>query len=254
MNTKQKTASTKQVGALNTSATLHISTFNQAETARAIDTLSRRLARQVARRAECFGGHAPCSDAVAELESIHRSNLARAWRVSGVIPEVGELFASKDYMRGAGRLAWTRAIGRAQVESNAELYSRRRSFNRNVPIVEDYGDNSRSELVRGRINRRTVKHARECLVAFWTLGKSRKYRSALHDDLRTLAMLARVARGAGFGLLGEVVEDFNSSAVRKSIQRLISRIGQGDILLTDSSELAEQSLTQWRAERVLSRS
>jgi hypothetical protein len=225
------------------------------DTARALDVLARRLARQVERRAVRFGAVPASGDTLAELESIHRAHLARAWVVSGIIPvDLSQLFEDRNYLRGHGALAWKRAINRAGREAQAELDRTRAAHKRQVSFDMSADQRGIAETVeRGiqaeiwqavrvaglpvvrRISRADVERARAALAAYWKRGGSRKWRASLASDRCTLAALVRIARGAGVGLLGDSGRDFNGSAIRKAIERLSKRIGHGRALVARST-------------------
>jgi hypothetical protein len=183
----------------------------------------------------------------AELAEIYHANFARAATATESAPDFT-------------RPEWQEALTSAQREADAAHYVHARDSRRmvsrdnsedDVAISLDdsaaFLDWSARSCRRGSL-RPLVRHARECLVAHWSLSSSRTWRAALIDDLARLATLARVARGASFGEFGDY-SDFNSSAARKSFQRLAARMASGDLMLTDNPETAQRSIDDWQSRR-----
>jgi hypothetical protein len=208
-----------------------------------LEQLAQRFANARARRLHALSGHLINGE---ELAEIYHAHFARA-AATGSPPDFT-------------RPEWQEALASAQREADAAHYAHKRDSRRIVRLdnsenadaitLDDsaaFLDWSARSCRRGSL-RRLVRHARECLIAHWSLSSSRAWRAALADDLVRLATLARVARGASFGEFGEYA-DFNSSAARKSFQRLAKRMAKGDLLLTDNPEAAERSIDAWQSSR-----
>lgn len=215
----------------------------EATLAMQIDTLSQRYGHARARRLGALSGYAIDGSTLAE---IYHSQFALAAGATRLAPD----FAC---------LEWKHALAAAQKEADAAHYGERRDSVRLVSRDQEKestaaGDDSAAvrewstrTCRRGSL-RRMVKHARECLVAHWSLSSSRTWRAALTDDLARLATLARVARGASFGELGNYVT-FKNSAARKSLNRISDRMASGDLLLTEKPDLAQAAVDAWKSRR-----
>jgi hypothetical protein len=213
--------------------------------AQEIDTLSQRYGQARARRLNALSGHMIDGE---ELAEIYHAQFAQAATATQSAPDFE-------------RLEWQQALATAQSEADAAHYANRRDNGRLVSrddskimqtpsTIDDspaFREWSARSCRRGSL-RRMVRHARECLVAHWSLSGSRTWRAALSDDLARLGTLARVARGASFSEFGEY-GDFNSSAARKSFQRLALRMSSGDLLLTENPDQAQSAIEQWQTRR-----
>lgn len=223
--------------------------------AQEIDSLAHRYGNARARRLNALSGHMIDG---AELAEIYHSQFAMA----ATATQSGPDFARQE---------WQQASASAQSEADAAHYTSRRDSQCMVSrdgakedgnaqhfngvasthcAVDDrvaFREWSARACRRGSL-RRMVRHARECLVAHWSLNGSRTWRSALTDDLARLGTLARVARGASFGEFG-TYGDFNSSAARKSFQRLATRMASGDLLITETPDHAQRAINQWQTRR-----
>lgn len=216
----------------------------QGEQAKEIEALARRYGAARGRRLHALSGHAVHGR---ELAEIYHAQFAQAATTTQSGPDFD-------------RLEWQEALARAQNEADARHYADRWDVRRLVsrdachdteaPAVDDspaMREWSARACRRGSL-RRMVRHARECLVAHWSLSRSRTWRAALQDDLARLSTLARVARGASFGEFG-AYEDFNSSAARRSFQRLAARMSSGDLLFTENPDCAQLAVDQWQTRR-----
>ena len=204
----------------------------------AIGDLSQRYGHARARRLSALSGYAIDG---AHLAEIYHGQFARA----ATATQSGPDFA---------RPEWQEARAAAVKEPDAAHYSNRTDALRLVsrddadsaaiddsPAMREW---SALTCRRGSL-RRIVRHARECLVAHWSLSGSRTWRAALADDLARLTTLTRVARGASFGEFG-IYDDFNSSAARKSFQRLAERMASGDLIMTENPESAQNAIDHHR--------
>lgn len=209
-----------------------------------IAQLARRYANEMARKLNAFSGYMIDSERLVE---IYHGQFARAATATRSGPDFT-------------RQEWQTAAASAVIEANAAHYAERSDSLRLVSRdeasqadrlnVEDSSalrEWSARACRRGSL-RRMVRHARECLIAHWSLRGSRTWRAALADDLARLATLARVARGASFAEFGSY-GDFNSSAARKSFQRLAARMASGDLVMTEKPESAQNAIDQWRGRR-----
>ena len=206
----------------------------------ALIELSTRYGHALARRLHALSGH---SIDGAELAEIYHVQFASA----ATLTQSGPDFT---------RPEWQAAVATAVIESNAAHYAERSDLRRLVirdaeRVNVDDSPAMREWLARtcrrGSL-RRMVRHARECLVAHWSLSGSRTWRAALTDDLARLGTLARVARGASFGEFGSY-GDFNSSAARKSFQRLAARMASGDLAMTENPDSSQSAIDEWQARR-----
>jgi hypothetical protein len=221
-------------------------------------------------------------DTVAELAAIYRAAGIRALARCGRVVDISRLYArakkgTRNPYAFRVRLAWVRELRRAGTETRAEVYRTLRLADQTASMADlmqlrdvlqgNWGEVRTSEIWeaptlaaeaprdRGawKSSARIVRHARECLVAHWSLSGGQRWQAALAADLAMLAECLRVARGEGHDRLGEW-DSWHNSSQRRAIVRMQARMASGDALMTDEPERADEALQAWQGARGETRS
>jgi hypothetical protein len=221
-------------------------------------------------------------DTVAEFGAIYRAAGIRALARCGRVVDISRLYArakkgGRNPYPFRVRLAWVRELRRAGTETRAEAYRALRIADQTASmsdliqlrdvILGNWGEVRTSEVweaptlaaeaprERGawQSSARIVRHARECLIAHWSLSGGQRWQAALAADLEMMSDCLRVARGEGHDRIGEW-DTWHNSAQRRAIVRMQARMASGDALLTDEPERSELALQAWQGARGETRS